>query len=148
MVGRDGKLHVNGPTDRAGETFTSGFTRKFPQLAARSPAFAQLRNLIDMTVAAAFIQQQRYAGKAGWTMETLLDEKSVSVKTLATPTRVAAAVNSVWKGARFYGLSGGVSIRPYQALAADRMIADKDGKLKQLHSGLVPTPPKDRWWWD
>ena len=30
------------------------------------PVYAQLRNLIDLSVAAAFIQQQEFCGKAEW----------------------------------------------------------------------------------
>ena len=37
--------------------FTDAFTKKYPEIAARSPVYAQLRNLVDMAVAAAYLQE-------------------------------------------------------------------------------------------
>ena len=57
------------------------FTKKYPELAERSPVYAELRNLIDLAVAAAYIQQQDYYGKAGWKMDVFGNEKAFPVET-------------------------------------------------------------------
>ena len=36
----------------------TAFTKLYPELAARSPVYAELRNMIDLAVAAAYIQKQ------------------------------------------------------------------------------------------
>src|SRR5690606_7844270 len=63
--GRAGTENVN----RASQAFCTAFTSKYGELADREPVYAQLRNLIDMSIAAAFIQQQDLYAKADWSME-------------------------------------------------------------------------------
>jgi len=119
------------------------------QLAARSPVYAQLRNLIDMAVAVAFIQKHGYAERAGWKMATFGDEQALPVGTGAAAAEVAAAVHAAWKGNRFHAVAGGgVSIRAEQALAAERLKADDGGKLARLRQDVDQRSPPDRWWWD
>jgi hypothetical protein len=133
----------------ASETFARSFTKKFPELAQRSPVFAELRNSIDLLVAAAFIQQQGMADKAGWKMATFGTEKNLEIETELAPKEVACAVNANWRGSRFVAVAGGgVSIHPAKALAPDRLLPDKDGKLGKLHDDVAKLPPGERWWWD
>lgn len=128
--------------------FTSHFTDKYPQIAARSPVFAELRNVIDLSVAAAFIRQQDYYGRAGWTMSTFADETALPLQTLAAPKTVAAAVNVVWKGNRLLAPGGGVSIQPSLALNSEHLLPDKDGNVHETHQDVASTLPADQWWWD
>jgi hypothetical protein len=149
LVGPDGRLSSGGPSNKASETFAQGFTRKYPELAAKSPAYAQLRNLIDLLVAAAFIQQQDFAGQAGWSMATFRDERALPVCTQAVPVQVACAVNAAWKGNRFIAVAGGgVSIRPDEALQSQRLQPDQSGAVARLRAKVTEPPPADRWWWD
>ena len=120
-----------------------------PRWPKRARCTAQLRNLIDMTVAAAFIQQQSYAQRAHWTMAALSDEAVVRVRTLAAPCQAPAAVNAAWRGSRFVAVAGGgVSIRPEEALTSDRLISDPDGRVAKLRGQIGEAPPGERWWWD
>ena len=63
LVQADGNASRPAPAGGASAQFTSNFTKKYPELAAKSPVFAQLRNLIDMAVAAAFIQQNDFTAR-------------------------------------------------------------------------------------
>ena len=65
LAGGGGQLKSGAAGSRASELFVTGFTRKYAQLAGKSPVYAQLRNLIDMAVAAAFVRQQGYVERAG-----------------------------------------------------------------------------------
>ncbi len=58
LIGPDGQLKSAHPGNRASDTFAEGFTRKYAELAQRAPVYAQLRNAVDLLVAAAFLQQQ------------------------------------------------------------------------------------------
>ncbi len=140
----------NGPS----ETFVRGFTRRYSELAQRSPVYAELRNTIDLLVAAAYIQQQGFADQAGWKMTTFRSEKDFPVDTEPAPKQVICAVNAGWRGSRFVAVAGGgVSISAAKALAPERLLPDKDGKLQKIldevANGRNPkNAPADRWWWD
>ena len=69
----------------ASQAFVTSFTKKYPELAERSPVYAELRNVIDLAVAAAYIQQQDYYGKAGWKMALFGDEQEFAVETCNAP---------------------------------------------------------------
>jgi len=150
FVQANGERAVSGTVDRASHEFVSTFTTKYAELAAKEPVYAQLRNLIDMSIAAAFIRQQDYYGKASWKMEVLGSEERFAVETYAEPKQVETAVNAVWKGNTLMTpVGGGVSIRPMLALATDRVKPDEQGALKELHQQVqIQNLPKDRWWWD
>jgi len=138
-----------GSGDRASQAFVRAFTQKYPQLAERSPVYAQLRNLIDMAVAAAYIQQQDYYGQANWTLETFAQEDSFPVETYPEPRAVETAVTSVWKGNRLMTpVGGGVSVHAAQALIPDNMLDDEDGALAEKRSQIELKLADDQWWWD
>jgi hypothetical protein len=151
IVSTDGSRHVaKGTPNRASMAFVSGFTQKYPELAAKTPVYAQLRNLIDIAVAAAFIQQQDYCGRADWKMPILLDESKLKVQTYTTPVEVETAVASLWKGNRLLTpVGGGVTLHPEQALSSLNRLADEGEKVEKLRqkidlSGLA----EGQWWWD
>ncbi len=144
----DGRRMSNARPDRASVGFVKDFTKKFPQLAAREPVFAQLRTAIDLLIAMAFIQQQDYYGKSGWQAELFRDEGRLPIETHPAPQRVETAVNVIWKGSRLYTpLGGGVQIQPYLALAPEYRLPDEKGQVARRRAELSQLPPQ-RWWWD
>lgn len=148
-IGADGQLTGTAKSSRPAQLFAQAFTQKYPHIAAASPVFAQLRNSIDLLVAAAFLREQDFYGRAGWAPASFLDESALPVETLPAPRQVACVVNAVWRGNRLLSpVGGGVSIQADQALAPDRRMFDKDGKLAKLHSETGASLPADRWWWD
>jgi hypothetical protein len=149
LLGPDGQLKSGAPGNRASETFTDAFTKRYPELAGRVPVYAQLRNAVDMLVAAAFIRQQGYAQRAGWKMAVFGSEAAFPIQVGPALRMAPAAVNATWRGSRFIAAAGGgVTIRAEQALAVSRLLADKDGKLAETRSQIAGGLPADRWWWD
>jgi hypothetical protein len=150
FVQADGARGVSATVDRASQEFVNTFTAKYAELAAKEPVYAQLRNLIDMAITAAFIQQQDYYGQASWKMEVFGSEERFAVETYPEPKQVETAVNAIWKGNTLMTpVGGGVSIRPMLALASDRVKPDEKGELKGLHEQIqIQALPKDQWWWD
>jgi hypothetical protein len=149
LIGPDGQLSSGAPGNKASETFALSFTRRYAELAEKSPVYAQMRNLIDLLVASAFIQEEDYAARAGWSMPVYGSDASLPVRNEKVAKQAACAVNAGWKGSRFIALAGGgVSIRPGEALSPQRLHKDEDRKLSQLRSRLSEDVPKDRWWWD
>jgi len=152
VVTADGRraVPVGGGKNLASTAFTTTFTQKYPELAAKKPIYAQLRNLIDLTVAAAFLQQHDYYGKAEQKFETFMSEEKFPIETYTAPVQVDTVVTSVWKGNRLLTpVAGGVTIQAKQALATDNQLDDADGKTAQVHKGVKLADLKPgQWWWD
>ena len=150
MVTAAGTRVVRGNKDRASERFVTAFTDKYPELAAKNPVYADLRNLIDMSVVAAFMQRNDYYGQSSWAMEIFGTEQIFSVEKHTAPTQVETAVNAIWKGRRLLTpIGGGVHIRPLNALASDHLIVDQGGQLKTQRDKVSVNHLADgQWWWD
>ncbi len=135
--------------DRASQAFVNGFTQKYPELAARSPVYAELRNLIDLSIAAAFIQQEDYYGKSGWNMPILGDERKFAVETYNSPKQVDSAVNAIWKGNRLMTpIGGGVTIQAARAVSRENATPDASGQVAETRREVELNLPEGRWWWD
>ena len=74
VVTSGGQRQPAGHADAASQAFTTAFTKKYSALADRAPVYAELRNLIDLAVAAAYIQHEDFYGKADWKMDLFGDE--------------------------------------------------------------------------
>ncbi|MCC7086491.1 MAG: DUF1598 domain-containing protein [Pirellulales bacterium] len=156
LVGADELVHADGSraksraVDAASKTFTESFTKRFSELAAVSPVYAQLRNCIDLAVAAAFIQDRDFYDAADWSMPIFGDEASFKVETLNPVKQVESAVNSVWKGNRLVTpIGGGVEISPRTALKAENLLTDEKSEVQKAHqSADISKLPQDQWWWD
>jgi hypothetical protein len=122
----------------------------YPKLAERSPVYAQLRNCIDLAVAAAFIQNQDYYSLVKWTPTTFRDEKAHPVETLNPPQQVESAVNAIWKGNTLLTpIGGGVQMRPTEAIDPTNLLDDEKQAVEQARAAIdLSKLAPDQWWWD
>jgi hypothetical protein len=135
--------------NRASEMFVTSFTKKYSELAERSPVYAELRNCIDLAVAAACIQHEDFYGKTGWSMEFLGNEKSFAVETFNAPQQVESMVGAIWKGSTLMTpIGGGVEINASRALDSENLLSDEKGEVLKLREKTAVNLPSDRWWWD
>ncbi len=158
LVGEDERVDAQGNRTGTGgmngasKAFCGSFTRLYDQLAQRSPLWGELRNLVDLSITAAYIQKYDLYGKAGWKMETFGDESKVPVEVMNTPTHVAPVVNAMWKGHFFMApIAGGVSIQPRVALNSDVAKTDTEGKIdlvKSRSEAKLMGLADGQWWWD
>ncbi len=150
VIAQNGGRKASGSINGASDAYTKAFTKIYPQLAERSPVYAQLRNCIDMAVAAAYIRQNDFYGLTDWSLGTFGDEAAYPVETLNPPKEVASAVNSIWKGRTLMTpIGGGVQMRPDQALSSENLISDGDGEVKKVREELdLSKLDADKWWWD
>lgn len=144
------RRETNDAQSRASRVFCESFTKNYKEAAFQAPVYAQLRNLIDLSVIAAFIQQQDYYNQAGWDLGVLGNEAAYSVETEAAPQHVESAVNFVAKGAaQMFPIGGGVSIRPTQALKPENRLPDDKGKVAESRNQVsLQNLPEGQWWWD
>ncbi|SMP69407.1 Protein of unknown function [Neorhodopirellula lusitana] len=145
-----GKRVQAGRGNRASQAFTQEFTDKYPMIASKVRVYAELQQLIDVAIAAAYIQEQDFYTQADWSMPTLSDEQSVPVQTYTAPEKVETAVNAIWRGNTLMTpLGGGVNMQPRVAFNSDRMVVDANGENAKAQESAGPANLADgQWWWD
>jgi hypothetical protein len=130
---------------RATRAFATSFTRRYDEIAGASPIYAQLRQLTDFLIVAAYLRQHDWYAKANWRPAELLDENVYPVNTLAMPVRAPVVVNAFWKQQRmFTPAGGGVSIEAEKAIAE---LID-DPTLTETRETNRPRAGSTEWWWD
>ncbi|MEI6241070.1 MAG: DUF1598 domain-containing protein [Planctomycetia bacterium] len=143
----DGRRMSADRADRASKMFTDAFTKKYPEIAARNPVYAQLRNLVDMAVAAAYLQEHDAYGRTQWGAEAIRDEKAYPIERHAVPLEVETAINAVWRQNRLLTpIGGGVTMQPTIALESPNLLMDEEGTVAKAHAAAVQIPA-GRWWW-
>lgn len=150
VTAEGGRVNAKGSGNRASQGFVKQFTERYAELAKKSPVYAQMRNLIDLSIAAAYIQEQDFYGQAAWQLPVFGDEQAYAVETQLVPRQVESAVNVVWKGNTLMTpIGGGVNIQPRQALSPGNLQTDETGELAQARERIEigKIDPK-RWWWD
>jgi len=149
-VTNQGKRTRTGKLNKASQKFTASFTKAYDKLAQVSPIYGELRNLMDLTIAAAFIQKMGLYEKAGWSMDSFGDESIVSVERFRAPQKVDAVLNAVWRGSTLLpAIAGGVTIQPRVCLNSDKVTVDTEGKINEVKSSVVFDNLQDgQWWWD
>lgn len=155
LVGEDevvtggGQRQAASRQSRASQAFVASFTKQYSELAERSPVYAELRNLIDLSVAAALIQQEDYYTEAGWKMDFFGDESAFTIETYNAPQHVGTVATARWKGNRLMTpVGGGVHIEPKVALHRDNLLRDEEAKVATLHKQVQPKLAEGQWWWD
>ena len=156
LVGEGEQINADGTRrrvvrmSRASKTFVDAFTRRYAELAAREPVYAHLRNLIDMTIASAYIQQQDFYGQADWSMDLFGDESKFELEFFETPEQVDTVSRVVAKnGLLFTPTAGGITINPTHALRKSNLLADEGGQVAKTHSGVdLSSLDPLQWWWD
>ena len=144
----DGRRLDANKASGASKQFTETFTKKYAEIAARNPVYAQLRNLIDLAVVAAFMQQHDAYGLAGWDAATLRDENAFTIERYNAPEKVEPAINAVWRQNRLLTpIGGGVMVQPRMALDPANILADETGAVGKAHETAAALP-EGRWWWD
>ena len=149
-VGAKGQRKGKGKMGGASRAFTKSFTKNFSKLAEKTPIWAELRNVIDMSIAAAFIQKVDMYNKADWSLGVFGDESRFPVEKYTAATQVAPVTNAFWKNGSFMSpIAGGVQFQARIALNSDHVTVDDQGEVNKVRDsvqfdGLEP----GQWWWD
>ena len=150
LVNEIGQRSNAAAQSKASTLFCQAFTANYPQIALRSPVYGQLKNLIDLAIAAAYIQKQDYYGQAAWKMELFADEQKLPIEIFEAPKTVEPACTAIWKGNRLMTpIGGGVEMEPREALQASRLLKDEGGAVKDARAKVkLDGLAKGQWWWD
>ena len=133
----------------ASKKYATSFTKKYPEISKVRPVYAQLRNIIDMLVLAAWIHKSKAYQKVDWTPDFFLDEKKFSIETMPDPKQCPCVANAVWKGhVLVLPAGGGVSINAARALTSKHLIKDKKGAIAKVQKEIQLGDDPQQWWWD
>jgi hypothetical protein len=138
-------------TRKTTHAFAKQFTDKFPLLADKSPAFAELQNLIDWSVLAALVEKEQIAERIGWKRDLLLDEERLPHPQFQTPKQIPSSVNYKRVGNQVVGLvGGGVIIHAASIAESVSLPAKNPEQLEAARKSSSESPKTDahRWWWD
>jgi hypothetical protein len=148
-IDKQGQRSNEGKPSKASRAFCESFTKNYDALAKVSPVFAELRNLMDMTIAAAFIHEKDLFAKSGWNMSYFADESRSNVESYNAIRQVEAAINAVWKdGVLMTPIGGGVAIQPHFALDAEHAKVDEKGEINKVRDQMKLGVAANQWWWD
>lgn len=146
VVAADGTVQGTGQADPTAKKWADLLTEHYTALAAKDPTLAQLRNLMDLCVAAAVIQREDLVGLAGGSSFSLLASPDSKLAVGQSPApRTVEPQCSFLKIGRNYVItaSGGVQIDSWE-VASKNVVAPQ---LKSVHSEGTPQAGK-AWWWN
>ena len=119
-------------------------TLHYNELAVADPVFGQLRNCMELAVAAALVAKENLTEKAGNPMETLLGPQPLTAQEFPAPRQVSTQASAVHKqGHWVISASGGVKIGSWQALGQSQT----DDAPLAVRSKAAPANT-DAWWWN
>ncbi|MCH8830047.1 MAG: DUF1598 domain-containing protein [Planctomycetes bacterium] len=140
-------------TRRSTKRYAKLFTEKFPQLAEKVPVFAELQNLIDLSILAALLQKKNIPQKIGWKMSLFLDEKRATIVKGFAPKQVPSifSYRKARRGMIIGLIGGGVEINPMKTINSIEFKIAVRGQLPETLLQAKPPqkrPEKHPWWWD
>lgn len=159
LASAEGQRSNAATTRHTTQQFAKQFNQKFAELAATSPVFGELQNLVDWTLVAAIVQREGWPQRLHWPMSTFLDEKAAPHAATNVPRKIPSSMNYRKGGSGLVGLVGGgvrISARDMlgQVTVADDPAIDRVRTLAlaglQLDVSESASQPADvrRWWWD
>ncbi|MDZ4782750.1 MAG: DUF1598 domain-containing protein [Planctomycetia bacterium] len=140
----DGSRTHTGKASAMAQKWSDNMTKAYDKLSVADPIFAELRNVMDMAVAAALISKEQLAEKSNCSLDVLLDTNAVRVPQLNAPKQVPTQANFVKKGGNFViSASGGVQINSWlianENKVSEEMAPARDDAAKAR---------QNNWWWD
>ena len=150
LVNADGSRSANkARSNPATRAYAKSFTQKFESIADQVPVYANLRNLIDMSIVAAYLQKEGVYAKTNWDADFFADEAQYQTEYLNEVQFAETAVNTVRRSANLvsYPTGGGVTIEPQIALNEEHLKYDDDGKVEAKRAQAETNDP-NAWWWD
>jgi len=138
-----GQKKHSGRADPLAQKWADNMTKKYNELAAADPIFAELQNCMSLAVVGALIAKEDLAQKAGHSMPTLMDPTATPVAEFNAPKQVDSRVSALQKGRNWLiSTSGGVDINSWAAIKTVK----KSDKLDPIRKAASSSG--DSWWWN
>jgi hypothetical protein len=116
IVQGDGSVKGTGKANPVAQKWADLMTEKYDELSVKEPIFGELRNLMDMSVAAALIAKEDLLAKAGCQLPLIADTDSkLGVTSWVAPRSVDTQCSATKRGREFIiTASGGVEINSWE----------------------------------
>ncbi len=150
MLAEAGERIATGKSDALNQQFARSFTKHFPALAAKYPIYAELKNLFDLALVAALIEQEDLAGRCNWHMVHFLDADGYQVSRGPAPREVDTIINHrmINRTQIVAGVSGGVRVDPAEVLKTSVQVDNYGLIQNEQQAGKPGNLPATAWWWD
>ena len=143
---KDGKRKAAGKVNKFAKAWADAMTERYDELSTAEPVFRELRNIMDMSVAAAIIEQHSLAANVSLDLANISGtaEKFVSIPAWNVPTTVPAECSFVrltrsW----IVTASGGVQVDSW-AVASNAEVNSEVANIGEI----AMTRTAERWWWN
>lgn len=140
-------FHTGNKPSGAATRFAKQFTDDYGKIAQASPVFAQMKNMIDLLIAAAFLQQTDAFSMTDLASCAFFAHGDSLVQSGPEPKEVPCVANGAWKGNQMIAIAGGGVSIDALAMLRDAEKAAQQGDLKIDGQIQLPGQP-DKWWWD
>ena len=145
VIADDGTAKGAGRKDKVAEAWAAKMTEKFSDLSKSVSVFGDLRNVMDLSVIATLITQERLAERASLDLSVLNGSAEVvDVGTFAAPKAVSPQCSFVrGRSGWVVTASGGVDINAFEIVQKQ---TTNESVAKVKNNSLAAAT--DRWWWD
>jgi hypothetical protein len=146
----DGKRIHTGKSSPTNRLFAQEFTNKYAQLAQGDVAFADLQNVMDLSLVAALISHEQLDDRADWKLGVFGMGGEYKTARFEPPKTVpSVAKHRVYNGKDIVvQVAGGVRA-DLMAVVKDNSIVRMSPRLDSVSArGKAPQLPHGRWWWD
>ena len=149
FINADGSRAHTGTSGEVNGAFAREFTAKFDALCAEDPVFAELRNVFDLSLAAALIDAENLDERAGWDGGAFASERLLPTRTGSAIATVDTAVNHrVYRGGEVVvQVAGGVR-GDLRRVLKDSEVYRTGVRLENKFDAGDLESPAGRWWWD
>ena len=150
VIGPGGKLlNAGAVRNKASDLFTASFTAKYEGIASRVPVYAQLRNHIDLLVAAAFHAAGRLLRSGGLAGQDAVERSGAAARE-APPRRSGrrARPTACGKARACLRPPAEASRSPLTRPSLRTGCCPTTGGSPRPADRLQAAAPADRWWWD
>jgi hypothetical protein len=145
LIMADGRAVQTGRRSPAAQQWADLMTKHFEQLAMKEPVFGELRNLMDLTVVAALIDQYDLTSRAGCSLPMLMGSHGgIVTADWPAPKTVPPECSFMQTSAGLLvTASGGVQIESFQ-VASQTELSDAVKSVRQQ----IQRPADPSWWWN
>jgi hypothetical protein len=147
LIANDGTVQESGQTDKLAQQWADKMTENFAQLSREMPVFSDLQNIMDMTVVATLIVQERLAEKAGLDLAVLMtdDGEGLPLTSYAVPKAVDPQCSFIrGRNGWVVTASGGVDINAFDVVEKQTT----ESSIGEIRGTAIAAATSNRWWWN
>jgi hypothetical protein len=150
QITADGQRVHTGKSSPTNRLFAQEFTNRYAQLAERDVVFADLQNVMDLSLVAALLRHEKLDERAEWNLGVFGREGGYLPARYEAPRTVPSVASH-----RVYG-GKEIVVQVAGGVRADLMSVVKNENIVRMsprlehagERGKAPELPYGRWWWD